>query len=263
MRTRQSIQAAILVLLGLLFLDMLASGEIAYYINERFNWLAGLGGALFLMFGAISAFRLLWQPAHEAEQAHDHEHDHDYTHDHDHDHGHDHAHGQAVSWPVLAILSLPLVLMIALPAKPLGAAAIGSSASVVTSLSTNSSPQQYQIAPAERNVLDWVRAFSASTEPDEFAGQPANLIGFVYRDARFDESSQLMVTRFTVSCCVADAVAIGVIVVAPDAAEWQQDSWLHVRGTFQVQEFDGHRTPVLVAESIEAATMPDQPYLFP
>ena len=262
MRTRRWLQAAILLLLGLYLIETLLTGEIAYYIGERFDWLALTGGVVFLLLGIASVSALLRErPDTEAGHHHDHAHDHH----HDHDHAHDHVHGAAVSWPVLAIFCVPLVLGILLPARPLGASAIGTSG-ITTSLNVTTGAiesQTFSVAPTERNVLDWVRAFSASPDPQEFIGQPADLIGFVYRDVRFETETQLMVARFAVSCCVADALAIGIIVETSGAAQWPQDSWVRVRGNFTVREFEGQRAPVLVAESIIETAMPDRPYLYP
>jgi uncharacterized repeat protein (TIGR03943 family) len=119
------------------------------------------------------------------------------------------------------------------------------------------------VAPTDRNVLDWVRAFNNSANVDEFSGQPADLIGFVYRDIRFKDPAQFMIARFAISCCVADASAIGVITQWPGAAKLAQDNWVHVKGKFAVQTFDGQRTPVLVADTVDPTSQPEHPYLYP
>jgi putative membrane protein len=98
---------------------------------------------------------------------------------------------------------------------------------------------------------------------DEFGGQQADVIGFVYSDIRFKDQPRFMVARFTISCCVADASAIGVIVESTDAAKLAPDSWIHVTGKFKVEDLDGQKTPVLIADKIDATKQPDQPYLYP
>jgi putative membrane protein len=89
------------------------------------------------------------------------------------------------------------------------------------------------------------------------------LIGFVYRDIRFDGKPQFMVARFILSCCVADASAIGVTVQTSDAAKWDADSWVHITGKFTVQQIGGTATPVLVVDTIKPVEQPNQPYLYP
>jgi uncharacterized repeat protein (TIGR03943 family) len=263
MRTRRWIQSGILILLGLYLLETLLTGEITYYVNVRYEWLAVLAGVILLALGAVNVAALLRERPDET--------------------GIDehkpsiygqgatstpsqtgHEHGGVVSWPVLALVALPFALGVLVPARPLGATAISGSGISTSINPTGGSVNFNQVAvpPGERNILDWVRAFSTSS-PEEFANQPGDIIGFVYRDIRFAEANQFMVTRFTVSCCVADAVAIGVIVEAESAKEYPSDSWLRVRGKFSVREFDGRRVPVLVAEAVEPATQPERPYLYP
>jgi putative membrane protein len=266
MRTRQWIQSLILLFLGLYFLDNMLSGRIYFYINERFGWLSWIATGIFLILGIVGVEELLRERRTE-QVAHEH---HDHEHEHDHEHAlanaHEgHNHGQAPSWPVLAVLALPLLLGLTVPAKPLGASAIGTSG-VSTSFSAiqgAGSTTQLSIASTDRNVLDWVRAFNSTSNVEEFNGQQADLIGFVYRDVRLaDNSGMFMIAPFTVSCCVADASAIGVFAQADDAAKLPQDGWVHVKGSFKVQDLEGERTPILVAQSVEPTTQPEHPYLY-
>jgi len=259
-RTRRWLQTALLLILGIYFLDILKSGNIAFYINERFNILALIAGIVFLVFGVISLVTLLQEPApgdgapKEIDLAAP--------------RGIPaHTGNKVASWPVLGIMAVPLVLGILIPAKPLGASGI-SNRGISTSLSSNSSlnnvsTQNFSTAPEQRNILDWVRAFTASESPDEFSGQAVDVIGFVYRDVRFAENTQFMVSRYTVSCCVADAFAIGIVVESDQAKSLSQEAWVHIKGKFAVKTFDGQPTPILVADSIESVSQPDKPYLYP
>jgi len=268
LRSRRWIQAVILLCLGLYFLDNMLSGRVYYYINQRFGWLTWLATVTFLVLGVMGLLDLIREQrsqSHEhAHDAHDHDHAAHEQHDHHHHH-HDHDHGSAPSWVRLGIVSIPLMLGVLIPAKPLGAAAVGSNgvSTTFSSLPGTGSSTQFTVAPTERNVLDWVRAFNGSGNVDEFNGQQADLVGFVYRDIRFKDTNQFMVARFTISCCVADASAIGVIVQSPQSAALPQDSWVRVKGTFQSQDFGGQRAPILVAESVQPTDQPEHPYLYP
>ncbi len=276
MRTRQWVLAAILLLLGMYFLDNLVSGRIYFYINMNFGWLTWLGTGVLLLLGTTNAYDFLRDARAEGKPAHleneccetgeddgccegDEHHIHEHSHDHDHSH--------APSWPKLALIAVPLVLGALVPARPLGAAAIGTMGVSNTFTNVSSNTTQLVAAlkpPNERNVLDWTRAFNNSSNVDEFTGQQADLIGFVYRDIRFkDKTQQFMVARFALSCCVADASAIGVTVQYPDAVKLVQDSWVHVTGKFQVQHVGGQRTPILIAQAVEAIQQPAQPYVYP
>src|SRR5260221_6980072 len=272
MRTRQWFLAVMLLLLGMYFLDNLVSGHIYFYINMNFGWLTWLGTGVLLLLGATNIFDLVREARSEGNPAHA---EHQYSESgeqdeccepdepHAHEHNHDHSH--APSWPKLAIIAVPLILGVIIPAKPLGAAAVGVMG--VSNSYTGRNTTQLAVAPKspkDRNVLDWVRAFNNSNNVDEFNAQQADLIGFVYRDIRFkDKTQQFMVARFALSCCVADASAIGITVQFPDAATLVQDSWVHVTGKFQVQEVEGQQTPVLIAQAVELTQQPAHPYLNP
>jgi uncharacterized repeat protein (TIGR03943 family) len=84
----------------------------------------------------------------------------------------------------------------------------------------------------------------------------------VYRDTRFIGSDDFMVVRFTLSCCVADARAIGLVVINQNDLELAQDTWVQVMGHIEVREIDGVETPVIIAESITFTDEPEQPYLY-
>jgi uncharacterized repeat protein (TIGR03943 family) len=118
------------------------------------------------------------------------------------------------------------------------------------------------IVPAKRNVLDWVRAINADPDPAALNGEQADVIGFVYRDDRFG-NDQFLLARFTITCCVADAMAIGLVVQSPEAASLAADSWVHVQGAFEDGKLGDEPTPVLVAADIAPVQAPEQPYLYP
>lgn len=249
---------AVIAGLGMYFAYIYLTGKWAYYIDPRFQWLSIVAVAIF----GFLAVSFIGETTHEHSHNHDHEHEH---HDHQHDHDdHDHAHNHSAVWPVI-IVAIPLLLGVLMPAKPLGANAIDARG-IDTDFSSvslsNSSSKSLTIVPSERNVLDWARAFASSTNPAEFNGQEANVVGFVYRDGRFDDG-HFMVARFTLTCCVADALAIGVVVRNPeDATSFATDSWVKIEGYFQETEFDGNLIPVLFAEKITPVEQPDQPYLY-
>jgi putative membrane protein len=95
-----------------------------------------------------------------------------------------------------------------------------------------------------------------------FDGQQADVVGFVYHDARLAEG-QFLVGRFTVTCCVADAAAIGMIVIWPPAQALPANAWVRVRGAVSAATLDGRPIPLIAAESVEQVAEPDNPYLYP
>jgi putative membrane protein len=72
-----------------------------------------------------------------------------------------------------------------------------------------------------------------------------------------------MVTRFVVSCCVADANVAGMVVRWPEATALAADQWVEVTGSLAAGDLEGELLPVLAAESVKPVAVPEQPYLYP
>lgn len=244
-RTLPNLQewAKTLVLFGLAlyFLYNIVSGNLTNYINVRFAWLAYVAVLIFVALAVANVYEIL-RPRGDSST----------------DYQSDHTHGQ-VSWGVLAITAIPLVLGTLIPSQPLGASAVDGSIST-NAVSVNITT--ITVNPLERNVLDWLRAFNRSTNLSEFTGQPADLIGFVYREPSFPDG-QFMVARFTMSCCVADASAIGLPVVWANDTALPDSQWVRVQGSFQLGEWREQEIPMLYATSVETISQPDHPYLYP
>lgn len=245
------LKAFILIGIGLFFLERFVTGKLYFYIAPRFWWLSVV--AVVLCFALAASFNLT---KNEEDEEHDHDHDH---HDHDHAPGHSHSHGGVFSALMLAV---PLVLGVMFAPKTLGANAIDTRGiSTDFAVSSDAASRSLTIVPSERNVLDWARAIASTAEPEQFYGQEADVVGFVYRDSRFAEN-QFMIARFTMTCCVADALAVGVVVQVDNAEEWAADSWVQIKGTFQETSFDGSTMPAIFAAEITPTDQPDQPYLY-
>jgi putative membrane protein len=183
--TRDWVKTVILLGLALYFAYNLLTGNVTNYINTRFVWLSYVAVILFGALGASNLYAIL-------------KHDHGPHHHDDHDH-------PPISWPVMVIVALPLILGTLIPSKPLGAEAVSGNISLqAASFGTG---QMATKDPLQRNVLDWLRVFTQTRVQSSFNGQPADIIGFVYREPNFPEN-HFMVARFTIACCVADASAI-------------------------------------------------------
>ena len=243
-RLQAQIKALLLVGLGLYFAWNIVSGNLANYINARFAWLSYVAAAILLVLGLWQLWLLL--RGQSTEHTHDHE--------HEHDHG--------VSWGVIGIVALPLLLGTLVPSRPLGVEAIDGNISISQAAASADSVATFTIAPLERNVLDWLRVFNSTADFTELNGQPADLTGFVYTEPSFGEA-QFMIARYAVSCCVADASALGVPATWPDSASLEAGQWVRVQGSFQVATFRDDLLPVLQVETLEPIEQPDHPYLYP
>lgn len=271
---KNGLKGLVMLALAYFLFSRITNGTLFFYINNRFAWLTFLAviGFFAVALGYLYQARLvremldgnearrLGAPGSTSEEHHLNtrsSHAHGRT-----EHAHHHDHG--LSRAGLVLVMLPVVLGLLVPARPLGAAAVGNREVSVGRLSTAAAPRASQVAAPTRakNLLDWLMAFDQAQDPAAFDGQPANLLGFVYRDSRFGEDSFLL-SRFVVSCCVADATPIGLVVRTPAASQLALDQWVQVSGRFQAGAFDGHPMPILVADVITPTVAPNQPYLFP
>jgi putative membrane protein len=226
------------------FAFVVLSGRWALYIDNSFQWLSVVA---IVLFGLMAIGHLAGGDDNEGMQ----------------DDVPEEEHTRVSTWSIL-IAAVPLFLGLVIPARPLGADAIGTRGvdTTFTSVSLSSAgSKSLTIVASERNVLDWARAIASSPEPSEFDGEEANVVGFVFRDSRFAEN-QFMVTRFTLSCCVADALAVGLVVNFEGGDDFALDTWVRIEGTFEETEFDGSIIPILYAESVTPVEQPAQPYLY-
>jgi putative membrane protein len=253
-RTYQRLQALLALGLGFYLFNLISSGKLYLYINVRFAWLTALGMLILLALGANMLDVLRRSRPQSA----------DDDSGHLHSPAHDHAeHAKPSPWPLLLLL-LPLLIGLLIPARPLGAEAASSRGVTVSGalISGDMSPMLLQTGPDQRTVLDWIRIFNTQTDLDQYEGETANVIGFVYRDPRLP-ADRFIASRFAVTCCVADAFALGMQVEWPDNTSLGVDEWVQVKGPIRIIEQDGRMIPLIVAESVRQVEVPAQPYLFP
>ena len=237
------LKVIILLALGFFLYTRFSSGTILFYINERFTTLTVLASVGLLLIASS-----YW---HHSDDGHHHGHDHDHHH-------------EQLTWIGLLIVTIPVVLGFLVQPKPLGASALGNREISIGTLSSVAAPSGNEtmgLIAGERNIIDWLSAFQRNNDPAIFAGEEAHIVGFVYRDERFDED-MFMVGRFVLSCCVADASPVGLIVQWPDTVELADDQWVDVTGSFEVGTFNEIEMPILVAEEITLTEPPAQPYLY-
>jgi putative membrane protein len=249
MRAYRTFQALILAGLGLFMLERIWSGRIGLYINRR-----SIPIVLLAALGLVILAQVVFQARarHSLTDANQVEDEQDPAHA---------APGRAnLIW-----LVIPIVIGLVIPARPLGAGALvnrginTASALVARSGETTSA---LDLPAPQRNVLDWIRAFQAAADPLSLNGELAEVTGFVYHDRRLPPG-QFMLGRFTITCCVADAMAVGMVVRWADSAALPENRWVTVRGPVQVLELEGQKVPMISAEKVELIPEPEQPYLYP
>jgi uncharacterized repeat protein (TIGR03943 family) len=131
-----------------------------------------------------------------------------------------------------------------------------------TLTATRSQPQAFRasVQPEERSIIDWVRTLNVYPEPDAYAGQAVNVQGFVIHPPEMPDE-YLLVSRFVLTCCAADAYPVGLAVKLPQArAAYPSDMWIDVRGEMMTETINGTRQLTIRPENIEEIPEPRNPY---
>ena len=165
---------------------------------------------------------------------------------------------------LLVILSLPLLIGLVAPEQPLSSASLstrGVSLNAPVSISQKTT-DSLAVEQDDRTILDWVKLFNYEGDPSAYIGEDVNVIGFVYHDPRLPEG-EFMVSRFIITCCVADAFAVGMTVDWPQDIQFEDNTWINVRGTLDVTQIGSQTVPLVHATSIDPTSAPEQPYLYP
>lgn len=99
-------------------------------------------------------------------------------------------------------------------------------------------------------------------DPKAFIGKKIKLSGFVYKEEGFTPD-QLVISRFSITHCIADASIIGFLSEFTQASEFKQDTWVEVEGTLDVTTYNGVELPFIKVEKLEAIKEPAEPYIYP
>jgi uncharacterized repeat protein (TIGR03943 family) len=136
---------------------------------------------------------------------------------------------------------------------------------VTDSLSlTRSQPQAFHSSkkPEERSLIDWVRTLNVYPEPDAYTGQQAKVQGFVIYPPELPKG-YLLLSRFVITCCAADAYPVGLPVKLPQNQQsYPPDTWLEVKGQMMTENLAGKRQLAIQASSVEQIPEPKDPYAY-
>jgi uncharacterized repeat protein (TIGR03943 family) len=155
---------------------------------------------------------------------------------------------------MLGLIVVPVVLLLSLPPTTLGSYAVGqrtTSAGIGASARIVSGPLDLVDIAAARSVKSAAAALRVR------AGEEVTMDGFVTLEP--GETDRFQLTRFVITCCVADATVSYVTVVDAPPGEFATDDWVRVTGRMYPLGAD-----ILVdASSVEPIPSPSDPYLTP
>jgi len=234
---REWLKAAILLGMGVYILLLILTNELVNYINLRFAWLSWVAVVLLLLMGGWALLNLLRRKES------------DYV----------PPNQSSLTPAALAITLIPLLFGLLVPPQALSAEAVNGGISLSP---VGVGQRTADIPPEQRNILDWLRELSRVGDPVALQGLPVDVIGFVYREPGMTEN-QFMIARFTMSCCVADAFAIGLPVEYEGADALADGTWIHVRGELRVGTWvNGEQAPLVIPTLVEPTDEPATPYLY-
>lgn len=243
-RAAAAIRGGVVLALAAVLTVRHLDGSLGYYINLRYGWLTVVAIVSLALLGAVLLSAALRRGRGAGQRA-------------------------KVPWLGVGLLAVPVGLAL-IPPQPLGTDAMATRALQLSSVPAAAGRAVTGDAAATgaaepRTVLEWLvlfqRAEISGSDLNQFAGRAARVRGFVYRDERFPTGT-FLVSRFLLSCCVADAAPIGLAVRWPEADFLDDDAWVWVSGQFAVEDFLDERVPVLVAAEVTPAEQPAQPYLY-
>jgi uncharacterized repeat protein (TIGR03943 family) len=108
---------------------------------------------------------------------------------------------------------------------------------------------------------DWVSSINANPDLSQYIDKRVDVTGFVYD--RIGVVDQFTVARFVVTCCAVDARPVGLAVERADwQAEFAENSWVRVQGTFKLIGEGETQQLVVIPNTIEAISEPDDPYIY-
>ncbi|MEX2274842.1 MAG: TIGR03943 family protein [Actinomycetota bacterium] len=165
--------------------------------------------------------------------------------------------GRRQSW-LLGLLLVPVVLILVLPPSTLTSFAAdrrGSAASAgytAPAADIASGPLTLLDVAGAQTSKDGQRALAAR------AGEQVAFPGFVTREPD-TPADEFLLTRFIVSCCVADATVAQVRIVNVQPGVWADDQWVSVTGTM----YPLGREVLVDASRVAAIEEPSPAYLSP
>ncbi|MFC7439958.1 TIGR03943 family putative permease subunit [Laceyella putida] len=251
--------------LAILLVQLILTGELPLFVNPRFTWLIIVSVLILVLLGLVQLWNMKGQEMH-----------------------------RIGAWGYF-MLFVPIALYLLIPPKALDASIAAKKG--VTYLSAKSVNQQQQakalqpskskpdanptadltvpedpykkfipqlqqesvIALTQEKYADYYNTLNFY--PQEFKGKKIKVKGFIYRDETM-KKDQLVVGRFSVTCCTADAIVVGFLTEGKETASLKVNDWVEVTGTLDVGRYDGVDMPVIKLESVEKVTPLKDPYVY-
>jgi uncharacterized repeat protein (TIGR03943 family) len=159
------------------------------------------------------------------------------------------------SYRVYGMLAIPLLLALLVPPHALaGFSAIqrGPQVAGVGVIRGASAVKRVSLSVNTRSftMQDWVGALSADPNPADYTGKPVVVTGLVVHDPSSTPKGYFMVIRYLVTCCIADARPVGLIVKDTSNGALKDNQWVTVTGSMGAAEDGGQKVAVVLPKSL-------------
>ncbi|MDR6225992.1 TIGR03943 family putative permease subunit [Desmospora profundinema] len=95
----------------------------------------------------------------------------------------------------------------------------------------------------------------------ELSGKPTEVKGFVFRADNMPDDV-ILVSRYAMTCCAADASVIGVFASFPGSDTLKEGDWIEVKGPLGETTIDESRVPLVEADGYREIEAPKDPYVY-
>lgn len=168
-------------------------------------------------------------------------------------------------WPYL-VLTVPLFLAAAFPPRALqmvSAVQRGPQVAGLTQVHTTFAVKRVGLSvdTSTFSLQDWVGALSSDPNPKDYAGKPVKISGQVLKSSGVAPSGYFMVIRYFVTCCIADARPVGLVVKDTSGGSIQDGQWVIVTGKMGVATNSGDKIAVVDPAQI-TPTKAGNPYIY-
>ena len=99
--------------------------------------------------------------------------------------------------------------------------------------------------------------------PHDLEGVEVNVLGFLYQPSWYDLNlEQFILGRYLITCCAADALINGFLIIMPVGYTANEFDWVQIRGTVIFSIYQGEEVGAVLVNGYEVVDTPLDPYLF-
>ena len=112
---------------------------------------------------------------------------------------------------------------------------------------------------SENNFVQTIR--DIYDHSSDYLNREIVVTGFVYRDRKLADN-QLVLVRYLIVCCAADASPYGLLVETKGAKQYPQGTWLSIHGVLKMTKALNKDLPTIIVNKVTKIDNPKNPYVY-